>query len=145
MVAVLGGAAFAVLAVFRDGVEAAADANREAVGQIDVATDAEAQVTLSRVAVAVSSVLAESPTGSTEAVTVDALEALEPAFTFTTGRSTGPEVVSVAAAPSSWSAAVASSSGSCLWLRVDPSGAQTFGSGSPCTGEAAAAASDPSW
>jgi hypothetical protein len=142
---VLGGVAFGALTVMRDGGEVAADAARDAVGQIDAARDAEAQVTLSRVAVAASDLLARSPTGAADAVSAAALEAIEPAFDYTEDVSTGPNVVSVAATATGWSAAVSSPSGACLWIRVDPTGARTFGSGKPCTGEAAAAASDPSW
>ena len=132
-------------AVLRDGADAAAGSTTTAVGGIDVARDAEAQVTLSRVAVAAQTVMAQAATGSPDAATAEALRAAEPVFTYTTDASTGSEIVSVAATPASWSAAVLSSSGSCLWIRIDAAGAQTFGAGMPCTGAAAAAASATSW
>jgi hypothetical protein len=145
VVALVLAGGYAVFAVLRDGGEVASQAAQDAVGQIDVARDAEAQVTLTRVAVAAQTVMAQSETGSPADVTAEVLGQTEPAFTYTTEASSGPEVVSVAAGADGWSAAVRSASGSCLWLRIDPSGTQTFGSGSPCTGTAAAAAADPSW
>jgi hypothetical protein len=89
--------------------------------------------------------VAQAGTGSAEVATADALSQMEPAFTYTTDASDGPGVVSVQAVADAWSAAVLSPSGSCLWIRIDAAGVQTFGSGTPCTGAAAAAASDPSW
>jgi hypothetical protein len=136
---------FVVTSVLRDGGEAAVESTREAIAQVDVARDAEAQVTLSRVAVAAQTVVAQTGTGTPDAATPEALADVEPAFMYTADASTGPEVVSVAATPAGWSAAVLSPSGSCLWIKLDAAGVQTFGSGTPCTGSAAAAASAASW
>ena len=137
--------AYAVVSVLRGGGEVAADSAKEVVAQIDVAKDAEAQVALTRVAVAAQGLLAQADLGTVDVATAEALAEMEPAFMYTGDASTGPEVVSVAAGSDGWSAAVLSSSGSCLWIRIDPSGAQAFGAGTPCTGTAAAAASHPSW
>jgi hypothetical protein len=143
--ALLVGGAVVVFSVLRDGGEAAASSASEAVGQIDVARDAEAQVVLTRVAMAAQAALAQSDTGTPDAATAEALGQVEPAFTYTTEASTGPGVVSVAATSEAWSAAVRSASGTCLWVRLGVDGVQTFGSGTPCTGTAAASAGDPSW
>jgi hypothetical protein len=142
-VVLVGG--YAIFSVLRDGGETAAGSTRRAVGQIDVARDAEAQVTLSRVAMVAQTLVAQAGTGTTEVASADALAEMEPAFTYTSEPSTGPEVVSVHASADAWSAAVLSPSGACLWVRVDAAGVQTFGSGTPCTGTAAAAADAPSW
>ena len=52
----------------------------------------------------------------------------------------GDATISVAASANLWSAARMSASGKCFWIRDDPSTGTKFGSGSPCTGAAAAAA-----
>jgi hypothetical protein len=57
--AVLLGCGLVASSVLRDGADAAAGSTRTAVGQIDLARDAEAQVTLSRVAVAAQTVVAQ--------------------------------------------------------------------------------------
>jgi hypothetical protein len=53
----------------------------------------------------------------------------------------GDASVSVYALPNSWSAARMSVSGRCFWIKDDTTTGTTFGSGTPCTGVAAAGAS----
>jgi hypothetical protein len=139
----------AVLSVMRAGGETVADAQRTAVGQIDAANDVQAETTLRQAVVAARSLIAQAEGDATspgfEAASPEALAAFEPSFAYTTQASTSPSVVSVAATPSSWSAAAASVSGTCLWIRLDADGATSYGSGSPCSGQAAASASAAAW
>jgi hypothetical protein len=141
--------AVAVLAVLRAGGETVADTQRAAVGQIDAANDVQAEATLQRAATAARSLVAQTAGDATssgfEAASPEALAAFEPSFAYTTQASTSPSVVSVAATPSSWSAATASASGTCLWIRLEADGATSYGSGSSCTGAAAAPASAVAW
>lgn len=138
-----------VLAVIRAGGETVGDAQGTAVGQIDAANDVQAESTLQRAVVAARTLIAQAETDATspgfEAASPEALAAFEPSFAYTTQASTSPSVVSVAVTPSSWSAATASVSGICLWIRLESDGATSYGSGSPCTGQAAAAARDAAW
>jgi hypothetical protein len=65
---------------------------------------------------------------------------------FVDGPSTTPQVVSLAGAGHTWAAAVMGASGTCFYAKVTADGVQTFGTGSPCTGDAALeAATQPSW
>jgi hypothetical protein len=74
------------------------------------------------------------------------LSALDPSLTYTDGPSMDPSVVSLAATKTTWSAAVMSASGDCLWIHDDvTTAATTYGRGTPCTGAAAAAARGASW
>jgi hypothetical protein len=74
------------------------------------------------------------------------LSALEPSLTYTDGPSMNPSVVSLATTTTTWSAAMLSESGTCLWIHDDATtGATTFGRGTPCTGAAASAARGTSW
>ncbi|HSL10362.1 MAG TPA: hypothetical protein VLA82_03510 [Actinomycetota bacterium] len=60
--------------------------------------------------------------------------------------STGLDEVSVYAATSTWAAAVQARTGACFYLRIDSSGATTYGSGTVCTGrEAERLAADSGW
>jgi hypothetical protein len=56
----------------------------------------------------------------------------------------GDPSVSVFASDDSWAAARMSASGTCFWIADGPSGVK-YGTGSFCTGTAAAGASGPSW
>lgn len=139
--AAVGGGAFAVLKVTAAGGEQAADAARTAIGQISVAQDLAAQESARRATFAAMALHAQDGTYPT----AEALGTYDPTINFTTGASTGPNVASVAVTPDAFAVAVASPSGNCLWSKVGPEGAVTFGSGTPCTGQAAMAAADPSW
>ncbi len=139
-----------VLAVMKGGGEAVAEAQSSVVAQVDVARDAEAQVTLTRASTAAASLLAQDGVDASGAVSYavagpEGLAAFEPSVTYTADASTGPGVVSVAATDDGWSAAVRSVSGACWWIRLDGDGVQTFGSGEPCTGASAAAAAAVAW
>jgi hypothetical protein len=52
----------------------------------------------------------------------------------------GDASISVAASDNTWSAARMSASGTCFWIKDDSSSGTKFGSGTPCTGVAAAGA-----
>jgi hypothetical protein len=56
----------------------------------------------------------------------------------------GGASVSVYASADSWASARMSASGTCFWIADDASGVR-YGTGAPCTGAAAAEASEPSW
>jgi hypothetical protein len=57
---------------------------------------------------------------------------------------TGEASVSVFASGESWAAARMSQSGTCFWIADDATGV-TYGTGTPCTGTAAAKAAGSSW
>lgn len=145
VLAVVAAGVIGLLSVFREGGEVAAASARQAVSQIALAQDIQAQSSLLQVATAAQIEIARSETGSPDAASADGLAQTEPRFTYTTGPSTAPDVVSVAVSTTTWSAAVASTSGTCHWIRIDVEQRRTFGSGTPCTGAAAVAAADPSW
>jgi hypothetical protein len=62
------------------------------------------------------------------------LSALQPGFTFVDGPSTMPRIVSVAAEPHVWAAAVLGPSGTCFWIRAGADGSIASGTSSSCTG-----------
>jgi hypothetical protein len=117
-------------------------ANSQAVDQIDRAYDAAAQGSIGRAVVVAESLYAEHGTYTTDLAT---LSAFDPSVRFTSGRSAGPTSIAYAATDSAFAAAVLSESGTCWWVRNDVSGVTTYGSGTPCTGDAAMAASASSW
>jgi hypothetical protein len=112
------------------------------VSQIDRAHDAAAQGTLGRAVVVAQSLYAENGTFTTDLAT---LSAFDPGLRFTSGPSRGPATVSYRVNGTGFGAAVRSDSGTCWWVRVDTTSVTTYGSGTPCTGTAAMAASAPSW
>jgi hypothetical protein len=59
--------------------------------------------------------------------------------------SNDPEIVSVAARADLWVGASRADSGECFWLRVDPSGALEYGTGTDCSAEEAGHAAPGSW
>ena len=118
------------------------DANEHAVSEIDRANDSAAQGTLGRAAVVAQTLHAERGDYTADAAT---LSGFDPGLHFTPGPSSDPTTVSYAAGPDGFGAAVASDSGTCWWLSLDADGVTAYGSGSPCTGQAAMAASDASW
>ncbi len=131
---VLVGLAVAIFQVTRTGGEQAVRHVRQDVQQVDVAGDQAAQATLAMTVTAAR--ISSVETGSFSGVTPEALAAAEPSLSYTTGPSTGPDVVSVAARGDDLGLAVQSRSGSCFYLHASPTG-QTQGVGAACTGQAA--------
>ena len=117
-------------------------ANEQAVSEIDRANDAAAQGTLGRAAVVAQTIHAEQGTYTADLAT---LSGFDPGLHLTSGPSTDVNTVSYAAEPNGFGAALESASGTCWWLSLDADGVTAYGSGTPCTGQAAMAASDPSW
>jgi hypothetical protein len=148
-----------VFLMMRGGEEASGVAVQDPGGEVTVpqgdpggldgvaqAQDAQAQAALqaaSQAAMAINAESADPSTGYT-AVTPEALGAFDPSANFSTAESTGPEMVSVASTTTGWAAAAVSDSGTCYWVHIEGD-VTTFGSGAPCTGEAAMAAVEPSW
>jgi len=82
--------------------------------------------------------------GSFATVTPRELRATGSAAGYSTRASTAADTVSVASTVEGVGIAVRSSSGTCFYAHVIPSGI-TYGTGSPCTGEAALKATAPAW
>jgi hypothetical protein len=118
------------------------DANSRAADQIDRAYDAAAQGSIGRAVVVAQSLVAERGSFPTDLAT---LSAYDPSVHFTSGASNGPNSIAYAATDSAFAAAVRSESGTCWWVRMDMRGVTTYGSGTPCTGEAAMGATAASW
>jgi hypothetical protein len=133
----------AALLVFKQGGEVAAEANGEAVAQIDRANDIQAQATLQ--AASRAALVIQAETGSLAGATPEALASYDPTIMFTPAPSTGPTVVSVAIGGEIWGAAAKSASGSCLWVRLDAAGVISYGAGPACSGAAALSASRATW
>lgn len=123
------------------GKQIAASETR-AVSQIDTAHDAAAQGTMGRAVVVALSLYAERGSFTTDLAT---LSAYDPGLRFTSGASADPLTISYAVNAESFGAAVRSGSGTCWWARVGADSVTTYGSGKPCTGSAAMAASAASW
>jgi hypothetical protein len=51
----------------------------------------------------------------------------------------------VAASAQVWTGAARADTGECFWLRVDPSGALEYGTGTDCSAEEAGRAAPGSW
>lgn len=134
---VAGAVAFVVL----NGSDEA-EAPPRTTSPVDRALDAAAQSTIGRAVVVAQTLHGELGSFPADGVT---LSAEDPTLTFTADPSSGPTSVSFAAEDDAFAAAVRSESGTCWWVRVDPSGATSYGSGSSCTGEAAMGASDDTW
>ena len=118
------------------------DAQSDTVAQIDRAYDAAAQATIGHAVVVAQTLYAERGSFTTDLAT---LSAYDPGLRFTSGPSNGPATVSYAVSGSEFGAAVRSESGDCWWVKIAANSVTTYGSGSPCTGAAAMAASAPSW
>ncbi len=119
-----------------------ADSETHALSQIDRAYDAAAQATMGRATVVALSLYAERGSFTTDLAT---LSAYDPGLVFTAGPSTDPMTVSYAVSAGRFGAAVLSESGTCWWARIGADSVTTYGSGTPCTGSAAMAASAASW
>jgi hypothetical protein len=132
--------------VFLRGADVAgkqiADSETHAVSQIDKAYDAAAQGTMGRATVVAVSLYAERGSFTTDLAT---LSAYDPGLRFTSGPSDDPMTVSYAVSAGNFGAAVLSESGTCWWARIGADSVTTYGSGTPCRGSAAMAASAASW
>jgi hypothetical protein len=132
--------------VFLSGADEAGDRLGEtgewAVSQVDRAYDAAAQGTVGRAVVVAQTLYAERGNFPTDVAT---LAAVDPSLTFTAGPSDAPTAVSYALGERGFAAAVRSESGTCWWVRIDPTGVTSYGSGAACTGSAAMASSGTSW
>jgi hypothetical protein len=134
--------AFVVLSGADEAGTQIADRESGAVAQIDRAHDAAAQGTMGRALVVAQSLHAEHGSFTTDLAT---LSGYDPGLRFTSGPSKGPATVSYAVNGSAFGAAVRSESGTCWWVKIDATGLTTYGSGDPCRGSAAMAASAASW
>jgi hypothetical protein len=139
---VAGALAFVFLRSADEVGKQVADRQTKAVSQVDRAYDAAAQGTMGRAVVVAMSLHAERGSFTTDIAT---LSAYDPGLRFTPGPAVGPMTVSYAVDAAGFGAAVRSESGTCWWARIGADGATTYGSGTPCTGSAAMAASAPSW
>jgi hypothetical protein len=131
------GLAFAIMQVTKSGGEQVVKHVKKDVEQADVAGDQAARVTLSTAMTAAQMTFAE--TGSYEGVTPQTLAATEVSLHYTSGPSTGPDVVSVASNADGLGLAVLSRSGTCFYLHASVTG-PSQGSGAVCTGQAALSA-----
>jgi cell division septation protein DedD len=129
------------LSTMKSGGEAAADAASSALDTVGDAQNAQAEVTVRQAQTMAMQLFAEGTAEGPSylAATPEALAAMDAQYTYTTGASTGPTVVSVAATADEWAAAVRSDSGTCAWVHLQGSTA-TSGSGPQCSGQAALSA-----
>jgi hypothetical protein len=142
-VAVAG--AYAAMHLFSSSGGQIASVERSVVSSADAARDVAAESSL-RSSLATAKLAFVDGGDTFTSAGPGQLSALDPSYTYTDGPSTDPSVVSLAATDTTWSAAVMSESGTCLWIHDDATtGATTYGRGTPCTGAAAAAASGSSW
>ncbi len=139
---VAGVLAFVFLRSADEAGKQIADSQTDAVSQIDRAYDAAAQGTMGRAVVVALSLHAERGSFTTDLAT---LSAYDPGLRFTSGPSRGPMTVSYAVDAAGFGAAVRSESGTCWWAKIAANSVTTYGSGKPCTGTAAMAASAASW
>jgi len=126
--------AVALFEMTKVGGEQAVKGVRQDLQQAGAAADVQARANLSVALQAAQAVFVES--GSYTAADPNALSATESSLHYTTGPSTGPDVVSVASSATDWGAAVMSSSGTCLYIHASGAGVSQ-GSGVVCTGQAA--------
>ena len=139
---VAGVLAFVFLRSADEAGKQIADSQTGAISQVDRAYDAAAQGTMGRATVVALSLYAERGSFTTDLAT---LSGYDPGLRFTSGPSKGPTMVSYAVNAGSFGAAVRSESGTCWWARIGADSVTTYGSGKPCTGSAAMAASAASW
>ena len=112
------------------------------VKQADLAKDVEAKTNLTG-ALSAAKILS-APNGSYDTITAAAMQAAEPSFHYTSGSSTGPSVIAVAAGGGAVGLAARSGSGTCFWIRDTATGT-LYGQGTTCTGHAALSAAGKSW
>ncbi len=131
---------WAVFGLTKSGGEAAVRHVEDTTKQIDTAGDVQAQANL-QLAFSAAVTAYMDGGGSFSDAGPDQLSALEPDLTYVAGShpSIGPNVISVEATAQAWGGAVLSSSGTCFYLRSVGT-TKAYGTGQPCTGEAAMAA-----
>jgi hypothetical protein len=134
--------AFVFLRGAGEAGERIAEAESNTVARVDRAEDVAAQATIARAVTVARTVYAEQGTFVTDPAS---LSAFDPSLHFTSDASTGPTSIAYRADGSSFGVAVRSASGTCWWAKAEGSGTTAYGSGGTCTGQAALAASDPSW
>ena len=118
-------------------------AETRTVATIDRAHDAAAQSSLAQAMAIARALHAERGSFATDPAN---LSTFDPSVRFAPGRSTGPTSIGFMATDAAFGAAVLSESGTCWWARTDATGVVTYGSGTPCTGDAAlGGASAPAW
>ena len=139
---IAGAIAFLFLRSADTAGKSIANAETDTVAQVAEAEDAAAKASVGRAVVVAQTLHAEKGTFTTDLAT---LSAFDPSIHFTAGASDGPDSVSYAASDTAFGAAVRSESDACWWVRIDASGVTTYGSGTPCTGQAAMAAAEPAW
>lgn len=139
---VAGVLAFVFLRSADEAGKQIAGSQSEAVSQIDRAHDAAAQGKMGRAVVVALSLYAENGSFTSNPTS---LSAYDPELGFTSGPSNDPMTISYSADADGFGAAILSESGACWWAKIDANSVTTYGSGAPCTGSAAMAASDPSW
>jgi hypothetical protein len=143
-VAVLIG--FVVLSLIHEGGTTVAEAEHTAVSQIDRTQDVQAQVALQQASAAARVLQAEAASGpGFDRAGSPALSTYDPSLGATAAASSGPTSVSVAATTTGWGAAAMSASGTCYWIHLDATGTVAYGTGTPCTGQAAMAATGAAW
>jgi hypothetical protein len=134
--------AFVFLRGAGEAGEQVADARSDTIAQVDRAQDVAAQASIGRALSVAGTIHAER---GTFAIDPADLSAFDPSIHFTSGASTGPTSIAYHTTASAFGVAVRSGSGTCWWARSEGSGTTAYGSGGTCTGQAALAASDPSW
>jgi hypothetical protein len=134
--------AFVFLRGAGEAGERIADARSDTVAQVDRAQDVAAQASIARALTVARTLYAEQGTFAADQAT---LTAFDPSIHFISGASTGPTSIAYRADGSSFGVAVRSASGTCWWAKAGGNGTTAYGSGGTCTGQAALAASDPSW
>ncbi len=104
------------------GEQIASD-QQTAISQIGTAKDVEARSTEQQAVQAIRELYAEQ--GSFDSITPAALKRFEPAFTYSAGASTGPDVVGVSSSAGGVGLAVLSGSGTCFYTRLTAAGTTT--------------------
>src|SRR5439155_720102 len=118
--------------------EQIASGERSAISQIGAAKDVEAQTTEQQAVTAVQELYAEQ--GSFDGIRPAALKRFEPAFTYSAGASTGPNVVGVSSTAGGVGLAVLSQSGTCFSTRFTATGPASGGVAKLLDGQARDAA-----
>ena len=141
---VAGVAVFGLMKLLSSAGTQIARHNKQVVGQIDNAKDADAQLTAHTAFITAKSSFME--TDSYAGVNVASQSAAEPSFRYTTGASTGSKVVSISSSATQLGIAV-SAGKTCFYLSDSVTGGTTYGSGTgACTGSVAiGAANAPAW
>ena len=141
---VAGVAVFGLMKLLSSAGTQIAKHNKQVVGQIDNAKNADAQLAAHTAFITAKSLFME--TDSYAGVNAASLLAGEPSFRYTTGPSTGPKMVSVSSSATQLGIAV-SAGKTCFYLSDSVTGGTTYGSGTgACTGSAAiGAANAPAW